>query len=130
MSRKDKSLQSHQQTVIQFTMRCFRPLGFSSPNLKHKASLRFFTHIILRLNGENTNLAKVSLDVKKAKNVTVYLYDSKRSEIKKVRVSIFIYLMSVSTSMLIIFLLNLVFFSKNIRLFFAAYGRFSRIGEF
>lgn len=93
-------------------MRCFRPLGFSSPNLKHKASLRFFTHIILRLNGENTNLAKVSLDVKKAKNVTVYLYDSKRSEVKKVRVSIFIYLMSVSTSMLITFMLNLVFFLK------------------
>lgn len=63
---------------------------FSSTKSKPQ-TYSFFTHIILRLNGENTNLAKVSLDVKKAKNVTVYLYNSKRSEIKKVSVSIFMH---------------------------------------
>lgn len=42
-----------------------------------------FTHIILQLYGKNSNLAKVSLHVEKASNVTVSLYDSKRSQIKR-----------------------------------------------
>ncbi|XP_052694105.1 uncharacterized protein LOC128172343 [Crassostrea angulata] len=42
-----------------------------------------FTHIILQLYGKNSNIAKVSLHVEKASNVTVSLYDSKRSYIKR-----------------------------------------------
>lgn len=49
-----------------------------------------FTHIILQLYGKNSNLAKVSLHVEKASNVTVSLYDSKRSQIKRVSVKVFV----------------------------------------